>query len=184
MPHAKIEHVNPEKHLTVRLENIETAEPSLVHAINLAAFGGADEADLVDNLRIEGAVILSLVAEWQRRIVGHVMFSRMWIETVNGSIPAVALAPMAVLPEYQRQGVGGQLIRHGLDVLRERGERIVIVLGHPDFYPRFGFSVEKARFLASPFPPDAYMALELSPGALDGIRGRVRYPAAFGLPAA
>jgi putative acetyltransferase len=175
--------VNPQQNLTVRSENVETAERSVVHAINVAAFGSPDEADLVDNLRVEGAVILSLVAEWDKRLVGHVMFSRMWIEAVNGSIPAVALAPMAVLPECQRQGIGGQLIRHGLDVLRERGERIVIVLGHPDFYPRFGFSTEKARFLLSPFPPDAYMALELSSGALAGIRGRVRYAAAFQLPA-
>jgi putative acetyltransferase len=180
---AKIEYVNPEEHLIVRCENIQTAEPSVVHSINLAAFGRADEADLVDSLRLEGAVILSLVAEWEKRIVGHIPFSRMWIDTANGSIPAVALAPLAVLPEHQRRGIGGRLISHGLDFLRERGERIVIVLGHPDFYPRFGFSIEKARFLASRFPPDAFMALELSSGALEGIRGRVRYPAAFQLPA-
>ena len=62
-----------------------------------------------------------------------------------------------------------------------RGEHIVIVLGHPGYYPRFGFSTEKARALESPFPPDAFMAMELSPGALAGIRGKVRYPAAFGL---
>jgi putative acetyltransferase len=66
-------------------------------------------------------------------------------------------------------------------LLRGRGERIVIVVGHPDYYPRFGFSSEKARNLESPFPPEAFMAIELSPGALDGVRGRVRYPAAFGI---
>lgn len=98
-----------------------------------------------------------------------------------GAISAAALAPMAVLPDHQRRGIGERLIRHGLDLLRKRGEQIVIVLGHPDYYPRFGFSSEKARFLESPFPPDAFMAMELSPGGLDGIRGRVRYPTAFGL---
>ena len=91
------------------------------------------------------------------------------------------MAPISVLPEHQRQGIGGRLIRYGLDLLRNRGEHIVIVLGHPGYYPRFGFSCEKARALESPFPPDAFMAMELNPGALDGVSGRVRYPAAFGL---
>jgi putative acetyltransferase len=88
---------------------------------------------------------------------------------------------MAVLPEFQRRGVGGRLIRYGLHLLRDRGEKIVIVVGHPDYYPRFGFSSEKARSLEGPFPAEAFMAMELSPGALSGIRGRVVYPAAFGL---
>jgi putative acetyltransferase len=88
---------------------------------------------------------------------------------------------MAVLPGHQRRGIGERLIRHGLNLLRGRGEQIVIVLGHPDYYPRFGFSSQRARSLASPFPPEALMAMELRPGALDGIRGKVRYPGAFGL---
>lgn len=89
----------------------------------------------------------------------------MSIET--GSIPSsfVALAPVAVLPDCQRRGIGGQLIRHGLNLPREQGERIVIVLGQTSYYSRFGFSSDKARFLASPFPPEAFMALELSPNA-------------------
>jgi len=87
---------------------------------------------------------------------------------------------MAVLPEYQRRGVGQLLVRRGLDRLRSLGEQIVIVLGHPGYYPRFGFSVEKARCLESPFPPEAFMALELNPRALNGVQGRVRYPKAFG----
>src|SRR5580700_6464579 len=105
----------------------------------------------------------------------------MWIDDPGASIAAVALAPMAVLPAHQRKGIGQTLIRSGLDSLRDRDERIVIVLGHPDYYPRFGFSAEKARSLESPFPPEAFMAMELISGALDGIRGKVRYPAAFGL---
>jgi putative acetyltransferase len=93
----------------------------------------------------------------------------------------VALAPLAVVPRHQRLGVGGRLIQHGLSWLRGRGEHIVLVLGHPEYYPRFGFSSERARALESPFPAEAFMALELLPGALDGVRGRVRYPNAFGL---
>lgn len=179
---AKIEHVRPEDNVIVRGENAEdTEERSVIRSINEAAFGRPDEADLVDSLRTEGVVLVSLVAELEKRIVGHILFSRMSIETTRGSVSAAALAPMAVLPEHQRRGIGGRLIRHGLDLLRERGEQVVIVVGHPDYYPRFGFSSEKARSLESPFPPDAFMAMELSPGALDGIRGRVKYPAAFGL---
>ncbi len=160
--------------MTVRDEIAE--DGPAVRFINEDAFGRPDEAELIENLRAEGAVLCSLIAEEHGRVVGHILFTRMWVDT----IPAVALAPMAVLTEYQRQGIGQRLVRHGLDRLREQGERIVIVLGHPDYYPRFGFSVA-ARGLESPFPPEAYMAMELEPGALIGVRGRVRYAAAFGL---
>jgi putative acetyltransferase len=152
-----------------------------IRLVNEAAFGRPDEADLVDRLRTEGAVLASFVAERDNQTVGHILFSRMLIDTPSGPAPAVALAPMAVAPEHQRLGVGGGLIRHGLDWLRGRGEQVVIVLGHPEYYPRFGFSSVRARALESPFPTEAFMALELSPGALDGLRGLVRYPNAFGL---
>lgn len=153
----------------------------MIRQVNEAAFGTAEEADLVEALRREGLVLLSVVAEFEQETVGHILFSRMSIETPTGSVAAVALAPMAVLPRYQRQGIGGALIRYGLDRLRGLGERIVIVVGHAAYYPRFGFSSEQARSLESPFPPDVFMALELSPGALEGVRGRVKYPDAFGL---
>ncbi len=125
--------------------------------------------------------MLSLVAEIDGQIIGHILFSRMTVETAQGPVAAVSLAPMAVLPDHQGREVGSQLVRRGLAQLSEQGERIVIVLGHKQYYPRFGFSVEKARCLASPFPPEAFMALELSQGALAGVQGVVRYAAAFGL---
>jgi putative acetyltransferase len=152
-----------------------------VRKVNEAAFGRSDEADLVDRLRIEGVVLLSLVAELHNQIVGHILFSRMTVETALGQVAAVSLAPMAVLPDQQGHHIGSRLVRSGLDQLRQRGERIVIVLGHKHYYPRFGFSSQKARCLISPFPPDAFMALELADGALTGIQGAVRYPSAFGL---
>ena len=105
----------------------------------------------------------------------------MSIETADKSVPAVALAPLAVIPELQRHGIGGKLIAHGLDWLRGGAEQVVIVLGHPEYFPRFGFSTDKARFLESPFNPEAFMALELKPGALENVRGKVRYPDAFRL---
>jgi putative acetyltransferase len=153
-----------------------------IRLVNEAAFGSPVEADLVDALRAQRLVLVSLVAEVADRIVGHILFGRMWIETASGSVSAVALAPMAVLPECQRRGIGSRLVRSGLDLLRASPEQIVIVVGHPAYYPRFGFSSDTARLLDSPFPRDAFMALQLQPGALAGVRGRVRYPGPFAIP--
>lgn len=176
---ARIKCVLPSDKAVVRSENTE--DHSTVRSVNEAAFRRSDEADLVERLWSEGVVLASLVAELKGRVVGHILFSRMSIDTDHAAIPAVALAPMAVLPEYQRRAIGGQLIRCGLDLLRRRGEHVVVVLGHPDYYPRFGFSAERAGSLESPFPRNVFMALELIPNALDGVRGKVRYPTAFGL---
>lgn len=127
------------------------------------------------------ALCFSLVAELEQRLVGHILFSRMWIDGDGGPVRAAALAPVAVLPGHQGRGIGQRLIRSGLNRLREQREQIVLVLGHPDYYSRFGFSNEKARLLDSPFPSEAFMALELVSHALTGISGKVRYPAAFGV---
>ena len=171
--------MNKDWRLSVRKERPLDREQ--IWKVNAAAFARSDDADLVNRLRADGDVLLSLVAEADGVLVGHILFSRMTIETNHQRLDAAALAPMAVLPEHQSRGLGSQLVRHGLDQLRDRGERIVIVVGHPRYYPRFGFSSEKARGLRSPFHPEAFMALDLSRGALDGVRGVVRYPSAFGL---
>jgi putative acetyltransferase len=172
----------PDSPVHIRIENSESSEElSMIRAVNEAAFGGTEESDLIDKLRSGGHALVSLVAEADTRVVGHIMFSRMWIVCLARQVPAVALAPVAVLPEHQRRGIGGRLIRFGLELLRSRGEEIVIVVGHPAYYPKFGFSREKAHPLDSPFPPEAFMVLELKPDALRGIRGKVRYPAAFGI---
>jgi putative acetyltransferase len=176
---SKIRDVAAVDNISVRRERRD--EQSVIAAINIAAFGRPDEADLVDRLRHEGVVLASFVAEMDEQIVGHILFSRMLIETPGARLAAVAMAPVAVTPERQRLGVGSHLIREGVAWLRARGEHVVVVLGHPDYYARFGFSTALARALASPFPSEAFMALELVPGALDGIRGTVRYPDAFGL---
>ena len=166
----------------IRIENTgSVAERTAIRAVNEAAFGGAYEADLVDQLRGSDYALISLVAELESRIVGHIMFSRMWIKTSSGLLSAVALAPVAVLPGHQRKGIGSLLVQRGLELSRGRDEEIVIVVGHPDYYPRFGFSSAKAKSLESPFPREAFMALELRLGVLDGIEGLVVYPSAFGI---
>ena len=159
-----------------------TADLDAIRQVNQLAFGREDEAQLVDALRDSGHVRISLVAEQDGEIVGHILFSQLVIITDGGATPALALAPMAVMPKAQRRGIGSALVRRGLDACREQGHRIVLVLGHPEYYPRFGFSAALARPLQSPFSGDAWMALALVPEALDGVVGRVEYPPPFGLP--
>lgn len=154
---------------------------AVIHAINQAAFDGAFEAELVDQLREDGLFLLSLVATIDGAVIGHVLFSRLDVTLDGRAVAAAALAPVAVLPEFQRRGIGSRLIEEGLAALPARGINAVFVLGHEDYYPRFGFSPELARRFASPFPVDAFMALELVPRALDGKSGQVTYPPAFGI---
>ena len=148
--------------------------------VNRRAFGGEDEVTLVDRLRSDGLVIASLVAVENARIVGHVLFSDLPIVSRRESIRAAALAPMAVLPKYQNRGIGSDLVQNGLDACRRGGIEAVIVLGHPSYYPRFGFSAEAAQALCAPFSGSAFMALELTPNAL-ASGGTVHYSAAFSL---
>jgi putative acetyltransferase len=105
----------------------------------------------------------------------------MWIDGPPQPLPAVSLAPVAVLPEHQRRGLGSMLVQEGIEAMRARNEAILFVLGHPAYYPKFGFSAALAAPIESPFPGDAFMALELKLGALSGVTGRVRYAEPFGL---
>ena len=152
-----------------------------IREVNRAAFGGDEEANLVDTLRSSGFVLDSHVAVAGEIVVGHILFSPLVIKTAEGDRAAAALAPMAVLLEWQRRGVGSALVRSGLDACRRQAIGAVIVVGHPEYYPRFGFSAALALNLQSPYSElgDAWMALELTPGALAGVSGVVRYHEAF-----
>lgn len=165
--------------LSVREERASDHEA--VRAINRLAFGGDEEENLVAALRESADLRLSMVAEVEGVVVGHIMFSRLSIVTDSETIEALALAPVAVHPDHQRRGVGSALVRSGLQACAERGDRIVIVLGHPEYYPRFGFSAALAERIKAPFSGPAFMALELVPNALAGVEGVVRYASAFGL---
>jgi predicted N-acetyltransferase YhbS len=215
---------------------------SVIHEINVLAFGQENEARLVENLRKSRSFDfqLSLVAVKEGRVVGHILFSPVTIssllkkafssgcskmprckaleilrseaylgvrrnkpapcltrgrmretqqigvfqqpvKTEREAVPAVALAPMAVRPEFQNQGIGSRLVREGLEQCRKLGHKIVVVVGHPNYYPRFGFASARAKGLEAPFPvPDeAFMVKELEGGALDGTVGMVEYPPEF-----
>jgi putative acetyltransferase len=157
-----------------------TADLDAIRYVNNLAFGQDAEARLVDALRDGGYVRASLVAEKDEEVVGHILFSDLPIVTESGTVPALALAPLAVLPEVQSQGIGSALVRRGLEVCKEQGQQIVVLLGHPHFYQRFGFSSELVAQLESPYSGrESFMAVELVPGSLDDVTGRVEYPPPF-----
>ena len=165
--------------LAVRVET--PGDRDHVRRINESAFEGTAEADLVEALHRDGLVLSSLVATVDGEPRGHILFSRMWVETQRGAVDAVCLAPVAVLPSHQRTGIGSALVAHGLEKMRQLGERMVIVVGHPTYYPRFGFEPASLYGITGPFSADAFMVMELADGGLADIAGPVRYPAAFGI---
>lgn len=148
-----------------------------------AAFEREDEANLVqaiyDSPYFETK--LSLVAELNGQIVGHILFSRILIHTKEGDRTSLALAPVSVLPAFQNQAIGAELITEGLKRCAELGFGHVVVLGHPNYYPRFGFVPASTKNIKAPFdvPDEAFMVCELVPDALADIEGMVLYPAAF-----
>jgi putative acetyltransferase len=151
--------------------------------VHLQAFGQDGEARLVDALRQDGNINpeLSLVAVHGDRIIGHILFCPITIVSDTEEIPALALAPLAVHQDFQCRGIGAALIEEGIGECQRLGHRIVIVVGHPGYYPRFGFTPAHKSGIFAPFPcpEEAFMALPLEHGALDGIGGMVRYPLAF-----
>lgn len=142
---------------------------------------GAKEAALVEALREHDKVILSLVAVVDEQTVGHILFSPVVIETAKGPSAAVGLGPMGILPQFQRRGIGSALVRAGLDELRKMSHEVVVVLGHPTFYPRFGFRPSVAYGIRSQYhvPDEVFMTVELAPGALTDKAGTVVYASEF-----
>jgi putative acetyltransferase len=152
-----------------------------IRIVNELAFGGAAEADLVDALRRNGKATISLVAEDDGRVVGHILFSPVTIETSERELVGVGLAPMSVIPERQNQRIGSLLVEEGLRRCREDGHRFVVVLGHPNYYPRFGF-VPAGRFgIKSEYDvaDEVFMVMELREGALRECAGMVKYQPEF-----
>jgi len=149
-----------------------------VRLLNDKAFGQLLEGRIVDNLRKSCNRILSLVAISKNKVVGHIMFSPVTIETQEGVIEGMGLAPMAVLPELQNQGIGSILVKEGLRIIRNTSCPFVIVIGHEKYYPRFGFQRASKYGLKSQWkgvPDEAFMAMILKDSVMKGVSGIVKY---------
>ena len=167
--------------MTITIAPERPADVDAIRSLNTLAFDGrTEEAELVDELRDTGELVLSLVAHNSTGIVGHVAFSRLVVETADGPVGGVALAPVGVHPTCQESGVGSELIRTGLEMLDESDEQVVLVVGNPSFYGRFGFSTAAGKRYPSRHSGPHFMALVLGEPSTAPI-GPVRYPEAFHL---
>jgi len=165
--------------ITIREE--QPQDIKAIRKVNIRAFGQNQEADVVDKLRQNRNDLMSLVAVIQNQIVGHILFSPATIESEDRTIRGIGLAPMAVLPEYQRQGIGSELIRTGTARLKSKGCPFVIVVGHAEYYPRFGFEPASHYGIRSEWdvPDDAFMILVLNESEMQGSAGVARYRPEF-----
>lgn len=162
--------------MTIRPEM--TGDLAAIRTVIGAAFARDDEAALVDQLRRDGDMVLSLVAVSDGQHLGHIGFSRVWIIKNAGRIPGVSLAPLSVSPQQQRHGIGQALVESGMHALRDAGETIVFVLGDPRYYARFGFSLARARGFVCKYAGPHFQAVALDAAAPD--QGSVAYAPAFG----
>ena len=173
--------------MQIQVRDERTGDIAAVRNLHELAFGQSQEADIVDELRRKGAVMLSLVAIAHGKIVGHIMYSPATIdETIEGAalsplIEGAALGPMAVLPQYQRKGIGSMLVEAGNARLEASRCPYIIVLGHAAFYPRFGFQPAKGRGITCQWevPDDAFMLLVLDEARMAGVSGLARYRQEF-----
>jgi len=164
--------------MQVRIERVE--DHDAVRALNREAFGRLAEADLVDAVRAGTGELISLVALHGGDLVGHILFSPVTLAGHTG-LRMMGLGPMAVAPAHQHTGVGSALVRRGLELCRDHGYAVVVVLGHVRYYPKFGFTPAARYGITCEFdvPDGAFQIIELVSGALRGVSGIVRYDDAF-----
>ena len=157
-------------------------DEDVITKLNDVAFNSKEEATIVFRLRASGDLYLSLVAEIDGEVVGHIAFSSITVDDYDGEEKFIGLAPMAVVPGQQRNGIGSALVEKGIEILKGQGVAAVFVLGHPEYYPKFGFKSSQSTYgIKSTYevPDEVFMALELKVGVLTGVRGTARYCDAF-----
>jgi putative acetyltransferase len=162
----------------VRIVEASAADLEDVLFVERAAFGADDVAELVRELLDDPSArpLLSLLARDAERAVGHIMFTAARLADAARDVSISILAPLAVVPDAQRVGIGGRLIEDGIRRLRESGVELVFVLGHPEYYPRHGFEPAGRHRLAAPYPispPEAWMVRSLSPGVIGSVHGSI-----------
>ncbi|MGH8586871.1 MAG: GNAT family N-acetyltransferase [Gammaproteobacteria bacterium] len=160
--------------MLIEIREERPGDVAAIRDLNKRAFGQDQEGNIVDALRSNGAALLSLVATLNGRVVGHIMYSPL---SVGGEVTAAALGPMAVLPEHQRQGIGSKLVEAGNGKLKDAGCPFIIVLGHPDYYPRFGFRPASTHGIKCEWevPDNLFMLLVLDQAKMQGIFGLAKY---------
>jgi len=164
----------------IEIRREEPSDQAVIRRLNEVAFGCKEEANVVDKLRASCDDYLSFVAVDQGHVVGHILFTPVTID--DSKLVGMGLAPMSVSPTHQRKGIGSRLVRHRLGHLRQNGCPFVIVLGHPEYYPRFGFELASRYSLRSQWdgvPDEAFMALVLDEEILPELQGTARYRAEF-----
>lgn len=162
----------------------ETEDFAAIRAVNELAFGQSEEADIVDSLRESGGSVLSLVATHENEIIGHIQFSSVTIEDDGGVIEGAGLGPMAVRPDFQGQGIGSALVEAAFTTMRDRAAPFVVVLGHPNYYPRFGFEPASRHDIACQWekiPDEAFMVLIIDDGVMSKVSGVAQYRDEFGV---
>jgi len=173
----------------MKIREATEADLQTVFSVESEAFGSEEEANLVKDLLSDPSAkpFYSLLAYSDNRPAGHVLFTAARLEGPNSDASLALLAPLAVIPDFQKQGVGGLLIKHGLQYLVDAGVDLVFVLGHPEYYPRYGFAPAGIRGFEAPYPildknADAWMVQELRPGVIGSVSGIVRCAAMLDKP--
>ena len=160
--------------MLIEIREERADDVAAVRNMNRRAFGQDQESNIVDALRANGAALLSLVATLDDRVVGHIMYSPL---TIGGNVTGAALGPMAVLPEHQRQGIGSKLVKVGNQKLKDAGYPFIIVVGHADYYPRFGFKRANEHGITCEWdlPDDVFMLLVLDQAKMESVSGLATY---------
>ena len=166
----------------MKIREEELADTEAIWNINAEAFDTEAEANLVNVLRESGCTFISLVAKTDNKAVGHILFTPVELTGNKNKLKLIGLAPMAVLQQHQNKGIGSKLVKTGIEYCKTKGYDAIVVLGHPNYYPKFGFVPSVTYGIKSEYevPDEAFMILELVPDSLKNHQGTIKYHELFG----